>query len=366
MKKVVTVSLAGKSYQVEEAGYDALQRYMEKASKRLASNPDREDILLDIEQSIADKCTASLRPGQDVLSAVSVEEALRKVGPVENDEDTDVEPGVNATDRTRKLYTLPKEGKISGVCAGLAAYFSVDVTLMRLLFVLLIFITQGVMVLVYIGMIVAMPTAKTPEEIAEAHGRPGTAKEIVDKVKYVASESDTVTKVGSVIAVVGKSVALIFMALFSVGFIVATIVWIWVLWAIGLGSLKLYDQLAVLNGWKQVVFVTALYVLVAVPLLAFIRALNKVFHPENDHTTSMKTNVANSTIVTLIVIATVTVFAFGSTYAPRVRDYVGTHDGYLHVGEHRVCADETKCGAKTINDLAPPRIFDVNGKEFRG
>lgn len=366
MKKVVTVSLAGKSYQVEEAGYDALQNYLEKASKRLASNPDREDILSDIEQSIADKCTTSLRPGRDVLSAASVEEALLKVGPVENDGENEAEQGTVINDRARKLYMLPKEGKISGVCAGLAAYFSVDVTLMRLLFVLLLFLTQGVMILVYLGMVVAMPSAKTPEEIAEAHGRPGTAKEIVEKVRLVAAENDTAAKVGSVIALVGKSIALVCIALLSVAFVAATIVWVWLLWAIGLGSLQLYDQLAVLNGWKQVVFATALYALVAVPLFAAVRGLNKVLHPESEHVSSMKTNVANSTIATVIVLATVTVFAFGSTYAPRVRDYVSTHDGYVQIGEHTVCVDENKCGKKDVNMLEPPRLFEESGEPFRG
>ena len=71
---------------------------------------------------------------------------------------------------------------------------------MRLLFVLLLLITQGFMILIYVVMAIAMPAAKTPEEIAEAHGRPGTAQEIVDKVKQVASDADTVAKIGSVIA----------------------------------------------------------------------------------------------------------------------------------------------------------------------
>lgn len=361
MKKVVSVSLAGRSYQVEEAGYAELQRYLEDAERRLSKNPDKEDIIGDIEQSIADKCAASLKAGKDVISAAVVKQALEKVGPVDGEAEEDMTENESAPERTRKLYALPNEGKIAGVCAGLAAYFGVDVTIMRLLFVLLIFITQGFMILIYFAMAIAMPAAKTHEEIAEAHGRPGTAKEIVEKVKQTATDKNTVEKVGTIISLVGKAIALIFMAMFALGFLLATVVWVWVLWAIALGTLQFSDQLAVLNGWKQIVFVTALYAMIALPLFAFVRALRQVMSSENDTLSSgVKTNLATSTIVAGIVIATVTVFAFGSTYAPRVRDYVNAHQGYLQIGEYKVCADENKCGDGVQYLKEHPEYWDEN------
>jgi len=38
----------------------------------------------------------------------------------------------------KRLYRIPGEGMIGGVCAGLAEYFSVDPTIVRLIFVLLL------------------------------------------------------------------------------------------------------------------------------------------------------------------------------------------------------------------------------------
>lgn len=359
MKKVVSISLAGKSYQVEEAGYTLLQNYVESAEKRLKLNPDKDDILADIEQSIADKCAVSFRTGRDVISTQVVEQALEKIGPVEGGKEDDASDDVTTPERARKLYALPKEGKIAGVCAGLAAYFSVDVTIMRLLFVLLIFLTQGFMILVYFAMAIAMPAAKTPEEIAEAHGRPGTAKAIVDKVTQAATDKDMVTKVGAVISLVGRAIVLIFMALLAVGFVGATILWVWALWAIGLGTLEFTDQLAVLNGWRQVVFATALYAMLALPLFALVRFLHRIMNGETE-SGSMKTNLANSTIVAGVVLATVTVFAFGSTYAPRVQDYVKSHSGYIQVGEYRICADENVCGDGVQYLKAHPESWDEN------
>lgn len=38
----------------------------------------------------------------------------------------------------KKLYRIPSKGMIAGVCAGLAEYLSVDVTVIRLIFVVLL------------------------------------------------------------------------------------------------------------------------------------------------------------------------------------------------------------------------------------
>ncbi|QQS20288.1 PspC domain-containing protein [Candidatus Saccharibacteria bacterium] len=359
MKKVISISLAGRSYQVEEEGYSQLEGYLSDAEKRLKNNPDKEDIMADIEQSIADKCAVSLTAGKNVIAAGVVEKALAQVGTVEGGSEDEVRESESVSDNPRKLYALPKEGEIAGVCAGLAAYFTVDVTIMRLLFVLLLFLTQGLMILVYFAMAIAMPAAKTPEAIAEAHGKPGTAKEIVDKVKQAATDADLVTKIGTVISLVGKSVALVLMTVFAAGFVAVTVVWVWLLWAIGLGTLQFSDQLAVLNGWKQVVFATAVYVVVALPIFVSVRAMRKVANREKE-IPGINTNIANSTIVVGIVLAAVTVFAFTSTYAPRVQDYADTHGGYLQIGEHKVCADENKCGDSAQYLKAHPEYRDEN------
>lgn len=59
-----------------------------------------------------------------------------------------------ATKKT--LYRLPKQGKIAGVCAGLADYFDMDVTLMRVLFVVGACIS-GIGLLLYIVLAIILP-----------------------------------------------------------------------------------------------------------------------------------------------------------------------------------------------------------------
>jgi len=57
---------------------------------------------------------------------------------------------------TKKLYRIPSEGMIGGVCAGLADYLAIDPTLVRLLFVLLA-LTGSAGFWVYVIMWVVVP-----------------------------------------------------------------------------------------------------------------------------------------------------------------------------------------------------------------
>jgi hypothetical protein len=53
MRKVVTVSLNGNACQIEESGYEALRAYLEDAQHRLCADPDRAEIIADLEQAIS-------------------------------------------------------------------------------------------------------------------------------------------------------------------------------------------------------------------------------------------------------------------------------------------------------------------------
>lgn len=59
----------------------------------------------------------------------------------------------------KKLYKIEKDKKLCGVCTGLAKYFSLDVTLVRLIFVLLALSTCGI--LAYIICAIVMPDEPT-------------------------------------------------------------------------------------------------------------------------------------------------------------------------------------------------------------
>jgi len=370
MKKVVTINLNGRAYQVEEAGYEALQDYLSKAEKTLVKNQDKTEILADIEQAIADKCSGELKNGKNVIATETVRAVLEKVGPVQEGSTDEDEPGVSGAgaESARKLYRLPKEGQLAGVCAGLAAYFGTDTTIMRVIFVVLLFISQGFMILIYLVLAVAMPEAKKPEQVAEAYGKPGTAKEIVGRVKDIATDKDNVAKIGTVITVVGRAIAHTLKFAAAVIFGAFTLAWVWLLGAIGLNGLQFKEQLASLNGFKQVVFVTAVYVVVAVPFFLLVRALDRATRAGAKD--DLKNTAAfDGTMIALIVTATVVLSAFFSVYANSFTNYVNTHGGYLDIDVHHLCIDEEKCGndGQRIEYRPESRQFlDESGRPFRG
>ena len=71
---------------------------------------------------------------------------------------------------------------LGGVCNGLAIYFGIDATIVRIVFVLLAFVS-GIGALAYLIMVIVVPRAKTPEEMAAATGSPSTAQEFIRRAK---------------------------------------------------------------------------------------------------------------------------------------------------------------------------------------
>src|SRR4029453_2280827 len=83
MHKVITINLNGNAYQIEEAGYGALVGYLDGAQRQLRDNPDRMEIIADLEQAIADKCARFLSPQKSVVTSSEVDQIIKEMGPVE-------------------------------------------------------------------------------------------------------------------------------------------------------------------------------------------------------------------------------------------------------------------------------------------
>jgi phage shock protein PspC (stress-responsive transcriptional regulator) len=193
MQKVVTINLNGNAYQTDEAGYTALIAYLEGAERSLKDNPDRAEILADLEQAIADKCRGFLGPHKTVVTATEVEQIIREMGPVEGSGAADA-PGDGSAQKAsagpdarsgapRRLYLIHEGAMLAGVCNGLAAYLHVDVTIVRIVFLFLALVTRGGFGLVYLVLAFVIPPADTSEQRAAAHGQPFNARELIDRAK---------------------------------------------------------------------------------------------------------------------------------------------------------------------------------------
>jgi len=200
MQKVITINLNGNAYQIDEGGYAALVAYLEGAERSLKDNPDLAEIIADLEQAIADKCRGFLGPHKTVVTAAEVDQIIRDMGPVDGAGGADAQstgggegtdPGASATGGAgaagrgapRRLYLVHEGAMLAGVCSGLAAYLHVDVTIVRIAFLLLALITKGGFGLAYLALAFVIPPADTSEERAAAHGQPFNAQELIDRAK---------------------------------------------------------------------------------------------------------------------------------------------------------------------------------------
>ena len=191
MERVVTINLNGNSYQLEEPAYDALRAYMSRAEAALGQNPDKAEIVRDLEQAIADKCAARLSPGKTVVSAAEMTRVLEEMGPVEGEAEAGAQqqqqsgagPQHEPWRPARRLYRIYSDGAWTGVSAGMAAYAGIDVAWVRVFWILSAIFTGGFTALIYLVLIFAVPVASTSEELAAAHGAPFNAQEVIDRAK---------------------------------------------------------------------------------------------------------------------------------------------------------------------------------------
>lgn len=198
MQKVITINLNGNAYQLDESGYDALRDYLARAERGLEGNPDRAEIMADLEQAIADKCQKFLGPHKSVVNAGEVEQIVNEMGPIDAEAGKDAGGGADAAaDGTqtarpepppKRLYRIPDGAMIAGVCNGLAAHFAIDVAFVRVGFVLAAVFTKGVGIIAYVVMMFIIPEARTPEERASAGGAPFNAKDVIDRAKQQYAE----------------------------------------------------------------------------------------------------------------------------------------------------------------------------------
>jgi phage shock protein PspC (stress-responsive transcriptional regulator) len=195
MNKVITINLNGNAYQLEEGGYEVLRAYLDQAATELKDDPDKAEIMSDLEQAIAEKCQGFLGPHKSVVTSAEIEQITKDMGPVKgvHTEGGSAEPSTSegktgesakkSEPAVRRLYQIREGAMLSGVCNGLATFLGLDVTIVRIAFIALAVLTKGFFILAYVVLMFVIPYANTSEEFAAARGVPFTARELIDRAK---------------------------------------------------------------------------------------------------------------------------------------------------------------------------------------
>lgn len=182
MKKTLTVNLGGTVFHIDEDAYRLLDNYLSNLKIHLRKEAGADEIIDDIERRISELFAEKLTAGSQVITITDVEEVIARMGkPEDMEAENDSEPSVGNATRTtihRRLYRNPDDKLLGGVISGMAAYLGWDVTLLRLLLLVVLICGVGTLIPVYIVCWLVIPEARTAAEKLSMRGEAVTVENI--------------------------------------------------------------------------------------------------------------------------------------------------------------------------------------------
>ncbi len=166
MKKAIQINLAGAIFHIDDNAYELLREYLNSVERKFSRDPGGAEIIQDLENRMSELFTEKLKPHREVISLQDVREVLEVLGaPSDMGADSHYRGEYRSDRRYRRMYRDAEDKPVGGVCSGLAYYFNIDPLLLRILFVIGLFVGFGF--LLYLVLWIALPLAQTPEQQAE-------------------------------------------------------------------------------------------------------------------------------------------------------------------------------------------------------
>jgi phage shock protein PspC (stress-responsive transcriptional regulator) len=183
MKKTLTINLGGVIYHIDEDAYLLLRDYLDKIKLELKSTEGDEEIYNDIEARIAEIISEKLKNNRQVVTISDIQEIIGIMGQPEditgNEDSSRTRSGHK---KYKRMYRDPDDRMIGGVCSGLAAYWNLDPTLVRVIFALLAFFGMAG-IFIYLILWIVLPEAITVAQKLEMRGEDVTLSSITDFMK---------------------------------------------------------------------------------------------------------------------------------------------------------------------------------------
>lgn len=235
MKQVEYISIGGYVFSLEDSASRAAKEYLDQLEAFYSRKESGAEVMEGIEERMAELLLEKSGKGgvvtlamvNDVISvlgrpetieeetsdapdASTVGEQGRTTGSATADPDADPAEVSRRSSRNssrndakprRRLYRDPVNGKLAGVCSGLATYFNVDPAIFRILFIVLTLLgglnfrfwplepwIHISIPLVYIVLWICMPAVKTVRQRDELRGEGGTVDDISARVRSTPRE----------------------------------------------------------------------------------------------------------------------------------------------------------------------------------
>lgn len=186
MKETIKINISGVVFNIDEDAYEILHAYLNRITTHFSKQVEGKEIINDIENRIAEIFRSKLSETKEVISVDDVKEMIAILGQPEDiingDEEFQEENTSYTRETKKKLYRDMDNSAIAGVCAGLSAYFNIDIVWMRIIFILLFFV-HGLGFLLYIIIWIVAPKAVTAAQKLEMKGEKVTVSNIEKSVK---------------------------------------------------------------------------------------------------------------------------------------------------------------------------------------
>lgn len=191
MKKTLTVNLNNIVFHIDDDAYEMLQTYLLEIADHFKPDDERQEIMTDIEARIAELFNEKLQKNKNVINLTDVEEIIEIMGKPsqytgDEEETTEAPPKSDKKQqKSRRFYRDPENAILGGIAGGLAAYFNLDVTLIRIILVILVFLGVGFIIPIYIVVWFVAPAAITASQRLEMQGEDVTVENIKTEVNNV-------------------------------------------------------------------------------------------------------------------------------------------------------------------------------------
>lgn len=234
MNKIININLAGQAIAIDEKAYESLSNYMNTLDKHFKNTDSGSEILEDIEARIAEMFLGKLKAGHSFIDQAAVDEAIEVMGKPSDmgiDEEQEEHTHQQSYQNTnKKLFRDPDDKVIGGVCSGIAAYFDLDVSLIRIAFVASV-VFAGIGILPYILMWIILPEAITAQDKFRMRGETPDIDDIAKKIRNEAEnvannikKNDSLNRTFSTAGDILSNIIRWFAKLFSGGILIALII----------------------------------------------------------------------------------------------------------------------------------------------
>lgn len=204
MKKTISVNIKGTNFIIEEDAFETLQSYLNRLEKCLKNEIGSREIIDDIEYRIAELCSEFLIGSKQVIELEDIQKIIDKLGQPEQYIDDSFENHTDSNNEkldssdeniktSKRLYRDEENGKIAGVCSGLAQYIGIDVIIIRAAFLLFFFVGGSSLFLYFILWFIT-PKATSSLDRLRMQGKPITLDNVKDEIETVVKKVENESK----------------------------------------------------------------------------------------------------------------------------------------------------------------------------